>query len=456
MTATAMPRTAAPSLPLVAVVCTMLAFALVQVAALISTGGAFEYPLDDVYIHLAMAEQIAQGGYGINAGEYASAASSPLYPLLLVPFAGTEAQRLLPLVWNTIGLAVAAGLWGRILVQGGYDRMQARWPGLALAALGPLAVNFPGLGFVGMEHALHLAASLAVLSGLIQTVQTGRVGPLLVAGAVLSPALRLEGLALSLLAAAAVVALGHWRRGLALGVASVLPVLIFSGFLLSIGLNALPNSVEAKLIGPGEEDIGRLMRMVGTFLINTGKLPGMVMLGFSLLAMIVGMALNRAGNPGGRLVAYVICIAGFAHLFLAQIGWLNRYEVYILAVLGAGLAWSLAQLPATDGSRRGLALLFAAGLAVSGTHYTLEMLFAAPRAALGHPPATGADGAVRQGLRRPPRGSERHRLGRLEQPRRGAGPVGAGVRQGAPDAHLRDRSALGRGAGARTGRRSWR
>jgi len=35
------------------------------------TGGYYEYPLDDPYIHLAMSEQIANGGYGVNAGEYA-------------------------------------------------------------------------------------------------------------------------------------------------------------------------------------------------------------------------------------------------------------------------------------------------------------------------------------------------------------------------------------------------
>ncbi len=37
--------------------------------------GVFEYPLDDVYIHLAMASGIARGTYGVNPGEAASAAS---------------------------------------------------------------------------------------------------------------------------------------------------------------------------------------------------------------------------------------------------------------------------------------------------------------------------------------------------------------------------------------------
>ncbi|MCB2152947.1 MAG: hypothetical protein KDE06_18660, partial [Rhodobacteraceae bacterium] len=74
--------------------------------------GLFEYPLDDVYIHLAMASGIMGGTYGINPGEPASAASSVLYPLLLLPFPGTGFQRMLPLLWNFAGLVGLAWLFG--------------------------------------------------------------------------------------------------------------------------------------------------------------------------------------------------------------------------------------------------------------------------------------------------------------------------------------------------------
>ena len=55
------------------------------VMTLIKTGGVWEYALDDVYIHLAMSDQLWNGGYGVNAGEYASASSSILYSYLLAP-----------------------------------------------------------------------------------------------------------------------------------------------------------------------------------------------------------------------------------------------------------------------------------------------------------------------------------------------------------------------------------
>src|SRR6478672_7980636 len=39
--------------------------------------------IDDPYIHLAVAENILTGGYGINASEHSSPSSSIIYPFLL-------------------------------------------------------------------------------------------------------------------------------------------------------------------------------------------------------------------------------------------------------------------------------------------------------------------------------------------------------------------------------------
>ena len=79
----------------------LIAFGALQLAAMWKIGFAFEYPLDDPYIHLAMASEISKGGYGVNSGEIASAASSALFPLLLTPFADTDFQRFLPLIRQT-------------------------------------------------------------------------------------------------------------------------------------------------------------------------------------------------------------------------------------------------------------------------------------------------------------------------------------------------------------------
>ena len=57
----------------------------VYVAVLHYNHGKFMFYTDDPYIHLALAQQIAHGHYGINVGEASSPSSSILWPFLIAP-----------------------------------------------------------------------------------------------------------------------------------------------------------------------------------------------------------------------------------------------------------------------------------------------------------------------------------------------------------------------------------
>lgn len=320
-----------------AVGASLVGYILLQVIAAALAGWVFEYPLDDPYIHLAMAEQIAHGGYGVNAGEYASAASSPLYPLLLTPFAGTEAQRLLPAVWNIVGLVLSAAIWAKLLVQ---MRLPQAMPRFApwVIALGPVALNLPGLAMVGMEHTLHLAASLSIALGLVIFLQTHRLTGWLIAGAILAPLFRLEGLAMVGLAALVVLFMGRPKKAAIVLAAGVLPVLAFMGFLSSLGLPALPNSVEAKMQDGGVADLSLVDRLLSGLFFNIQTLQGKVLFLLTVLGFM-GAALLRGTTLA--LLSLFVAGAGLAHLLFGQVGWLNRYEVYAsitLAALLLGLA----------------------------------------------------------------------------------------------------------------------
>ena len=92
-----------------------LAFAAIGLAVVVLfagilkiNNGTFVYTLDDPYIHLALAEKIAQGHYGINSGEASAPSSSIVWPFLLAPGARPAWGTYLPLALNTIfcGLAV--------------------------------------------------------------------------------------------------------------------------------------------------------------------------------------------------------------------------------------------------------------------------------------------------------------------------------------------------------------
>ncbi len=313
------------------VLAALATLAVFLIVAVFLNGGTFEYPLDDVYIHLAMAEQIAAGGYGVNPGEDASAASSPLYPFLLVPFAGTALQGWLPLVWNILALAVAAVLFAKILAEARLGRAA-----LPFAIIAPFALSMYVTAYSGMENMAHGAASLAIVLGLWRYVETGHVRWLLIFGILLAPAFRLEGLALVLLAGAVVMRLGRVPAGVGLMLIGLAPVVGFMAFLMSKGLDPLPNSIMAKL-GDQADGFG------GTLRANATSYGGRYLLALSVALAIVSFTFwNR-----DRRRAYFglgMAAAGFAHLIFGATGWLDRYENYAVLTVVASLALIVSDL----------------------------------------------------------------------------------------------------------------
>ena len=358
------PAGPALTLPSVSLIAALASFAALQFAAFQIAGGAFQYPLDDPYIHMAIAEQMRAGGYGVNAGEDAAAASSVLYPALLIPFAGEAAQRFMPLVWNGVGLGLAAYLWGRILWRAGYGDSRV---GLLLALAGPIALHMVGLAFTGMEHALHLAASLAIVLGLMRFLDDGRIAPVLLAGVLCAPLLRFEGLALALLAAGLVTLRGRFGAGAGLAALAVGPIVAFSFYLMALGLDPMPSSITAKLSTDQAAGSG-LAGMLGARLQGLAERPQQILAGF-LLAAVALFAFRgvRASNRGWLLG--VVILAGGAHMLVAKFGWMDRYEIYILATVAAG------SLVAARVAERPLAVLLpVAAMGGAAIFYTPSLL----------------------------------------------------------------------------------
>ena len=67
-------------------------------AILTLNAGHLVYTLDDAYIHLALAENIWNGHYGVNANEFSAPSSSILWPFILAPFAGLRIGNYVPLI----------------------------------------------------------------------------------------------------------------------------------------------------------------------------------------------------------------------------------------------------------------------------------------------------------------------------------------------------------------------
>jgi hypothetical protein len=329
----------------------------------------FTYPLDDPYIHLALAEHIAHGHYGINAHEYASPSSSILWPLLLVPFAGTRFHPYLPLLLNIIFGCLTASLLARIVSSWnfvGTDRNRSTWRQAVACVLLFSASNLIGLTLMGMEHGLQILLSVCCAYALGEALADRPIPRWCLLAAILAPSVRYEDLSLTFAVCIALLVRKGWKQAATVGLISLLPVVAFSLFLHSRGLPLLPSSVLVK--GNLYADISPIQRL-HRFL--SGNLRGAFAVAryFPLLAVLVTWAAVRARIRERRILLSGAALVGILQLAVGRFGWFGRYEVY------AGIFLLLVYLqPILEQGSHGLGLA-ALAIIFCGTPYfdtTLE------------------------------------------------------------------------------------
>jgi hypothetical protein len=294
-------------------------------ASLALTGGPLVYPLDDAYIHVAVARNLAEHGvWGVTRHGFTSSTSSLAWPLLLATahavFGAVEAM---PLILNAIAGVLCLAAAAVFL-----HRYSAWWRLAVLLAI-VLFTPLPTLVLIGMEHTLHVCAVL-LLAGLVaRTVERDEGHPsfvLLAVAAALATSLRYESL---FLVAASMAVLGRRRRyGAAIAVAAggLAPVVGYALLSVSRGWYPLPNSVLLKgarfdpTTTAGIVDLlgGRSLRMLA-------QTPHLLVL------VIVCLALLTLRGPRRTLPTLAVTTT-LLHLQFADVGWLYRYEAYLVAL----------------------------------------------------------------------------------------------------------------------------
>ena len=303
-----------------------LAFALELAAILVLNRGVLTYTLDDPYLHLALAENLGAGHYGLDRTDHSAPSSSILWPYLLAPFAASALGAWLPLVINLIASIGIVALYQHVagMALAGVPAAK-RDPGIAIGTLFLiLATNLLGLAFTGMEHSLQVLLSVGLAIGLIHEHRTQAVPWWLAPVIVLGPLIRYENLALSL---PAVIYLA-WRRHRAVAALCVIALVLgmggFSLFLRSIGLEWLPLSVLSKSqVADRGASLGALVDNL-----KANLRPGAFLLVGGLLLVIGALSRNR--NAQQALAAWAVA-AIVLHLFGGRFGWFARYEVYAWA-----------------------------------------------------------------------------------------------------------------------------
>jgi hypothetical protein len=232
--------------PKLTVTASLLAlFVLAVVAIVIADDGHFFYTLDAPYTHLALAEQIRHGTYGLNAGEPAAPSSTILFPLLLVPLLGLgQYGPALLCLAATLG----SGLATCALAETCGIRL-ARIHPLQLAAITvslAIALNIIGVALTGLEHALHTMLTILSLLGLVRFMQRGRSDWWWLLTIVLLPLVRFESMS-AVLTDAFVLAVFNRRAYATLVLAAGFSLIFaFALFLHAQGLPYLPTSVTAR------------------------------------------------------------------------------------------------------------------------------------------------------------------------------------------------------------------
>ncbi len=299
------------------------------IAILNINSGMFVFTLDDPYIHLALAENILNGHYGVNSNEFSAASSSILWPFLITPFSHLSFSSYALLTINTLcALGTLAVFW-RILLPAHSTNIEENVNAnklftLCLIVLIP-ATNLVGLIFTGMEHSFQLLFATLIIFGLIHEIEHRTVPWWLVLAIIVSPLIRYECLALSLPALLFLFCRGYRTKSIAIGTTILILVGIFAAFLNSLGLDPFPTSIMAKssVVSSG----GRLESLLNNLTSNLTSSRGLFLVA-SMFSFIY-FASNKSRKLEEKLLAMTISVSITLHLLAGRSGWYGRYEIYI-------------------------------------------------------------------------------------------------------------------------------
>ena len=363
--------------------------------------GAFTYGLDDSYIHLAMARNIAQSGtYGVSPGIFASASSSPLWTWtlgLLMALMPASTVLWAPMVAGA--LAGLGSLWFIVhaltRALGTTSRTQALAV-LAVAALLPPMLGLPTLTMHGMEHGLHMVLTQWLAVATAQFLLTpGRGGALLLLS-FLMPLVRFESLAPVLAAAGVVAAARRWRLGLALLAMAGLGMVAQGAYSLAHGEHFFPNSVLVKAwihthaaTGMGEIHVGAvtgptvavappsavervvhfISHIIGRWGANLGYSALLLWVFIGCMVLAAYQAGRRTLTRDGVGVLTVCLVTYFAQTAMVSGGPdFQRYQSYLIGLGLTGLAYlggpSLLKVALSARASRWQSFAAAAGVAV--------------------------------------------------------------------------------------------
>lgn len=296
--------------------------------------GHFVYALDDAYIHMAIAKNFVNSGSWATSGEtFSSDSSSPLWTGLLAfcyLIAGTN--ELLPFILNvflgTLLLIMCSIKLGESQVFGAINFV-------CLLFL-IFAVPLPALVFVGMEHILHICVTVLycftvgkVLSD--DNKKRNEATTLYFLSAVIVLC-RYEGLFLVMVTSILFALKKRFRESFLSAILGLIPITSYGVFSLYCGNDFLPNSINLKGHFPQSLGAIPILKFIHAAIVQISTSHMLVVIATCLFFIIIQSSAGNASWSEARVLCIVFVSTALLHLSFADVGWLYRYEAYLVAL----------------------------------------------------------------------------------------------------------------------------
>ena len=299
---------------------TMMAYLLL----LFLTKGNFAYAISAPYIHMTIAKYfIMDGVLSVDGETFSSASSAPLWMMLLSPFyklLGAKLFVYFSAVLNLLFQVLTIGLVFKIV-----EKFTAQKLHYAYAILLILGTPFVTLTLGGAEHSLQIFLIIWFIYYFIPYLQDRENKEYQWKLLLLAPFVvfvRYEDFAF-IVATAMVVAfyLRDWKFALSLLFSSLIFVLIFAFWsYIILGIDPVPTSIIAKTT------VSQLS-FIEKFLANLRQPHIVVLLTLNFTIFISSF---KKKNEPLLLLSTIFIITLIAHLLFARLGWMFRYEAYLI------------------------------------------------------------------------------------------------------------------------------
>jgi hypothetical protein len=292
------------------------------------TNGVFSYPVDDTFIHMAVAKnQAVHGNWGINPDEWVSTSSSPFFTALLslcYKIAGLNVYT--PLLLSLIGgiLIIIAMQYelNRYSTVNSFNQALIILLTLFLGAIAPLSA-------LGMEHTFQIAFTLFFVHQVASIFQPSRSNKHMWAAAAWGALMVMTRYENAFLIAASCGLLFLQRRfkeAIIIGVISATPIILFGLYAVSKGGLFIPNSIQIKV----RQNYKQLLNGGSALLEVASSISGLIALAaFAVVNRYRKLQLDRS-----FWILSIFIIAAMMHAVFGGFGWFYRYEAYLI-VLGS-------------------------------------------------------------------------------------------------------------------------